>query len=41
MILESLKYVRQEGKANEWMLSGKDLLPITFGNTNFIVGKNA
>lgn len=41
MILESIKYIRQKGKQNEWVLSGKDDGSVYFSNTNLIVGKNA
>lgn len=41
MILESIKYIRQEGKPAEWGISGKDDKPVKFGNMNLIVGKNA
>ncbi len=41
MILESLKYIRHNGKSNEWTLADKDGNAVQFGNTNLIVGKNA
>jgi len=41
MILDSIKYIRQEGKPTEWGISGKDKNPVRFGNMNLIVGKNA
>lgn len=41
MILESLKYIREEGKPNEWAIEGKDGNLIKFDNINLFVGKNA
>ena len=41
MILESLKYIREEGRSNEWAIEGKDGNLIKFDNINLFVGKNA
>ncbi len=41
MILESLKYIREEGKPNEWGIEGKNGDLIRFDNINLFVGKNA
>ncbi len=41
MILESLKYIRQEGRPNEWAIEGKNGDLIKFDNINLFVGKNA
>lgn len=41
MILEYLKYTRQEGCTNEWSIEGKDGNPVKFENINLIVGRNS
>lgn len=41
MILESLKYIREEGKPNEWAIESKNGDLIRFDNINLFVGKNA
>lgn len=41
MILESLKYIREEGRPNEWAIEGRDSNLIKFDNINLFVGKNA
>lgn len=41
MILESLKYIREEGRPNEWAIEGKNGDLIEFDNINLFVGKNA
>lgn len=45
MRLKSLRFSRFEGEANEWCLVGKPEqgvdTPVTFGDVNLIVGKNA
>ena len=38
MILESLKYIREEGKPNEWGIEGKNGDLIRFDNINLFVG---
>lgn len=41
MILESLKYIREQGRPNEWAIEGKNGDLIKFDNINLFVGKNA
>lgn len=41
MIIESLRYVRYEGKPYEWGIEDKDGNPADFQNVNLFVGKNA
>lgn len=41
MIIESLKYIRFEGKPKEWSIEDSHSQPVQFGNFNLIVGKNA
>lgn len=41
MILESLKYIREEGRSNEWAIEGKNGDLVQFDNINLFVGKNA
>lgn len=41
MILESLKYIREEGRPSEWAIEGKNGDLVKFDNINLFVGKNA
>lgn len=41
MILEFFKYIREEGKPNQWGIEGKDGDLVRFDNINLFVGKNA
>lgn len=41
MILEFFKYIREEGKPNEWAIEGKNGDLVRFDNINLFVGKNA
>ena len=41
MLLQSLKYIRLQGKPKEWIIQGCDGNPVCFGNFNLIVGKNS
>lgn len=41
MILESFKYIRNEGKPNQWRVEGRDGDLVKFDNINLFVGKNS
>lgn len=41
MILDSLKYIREEGKPNQWSVEGKNGDLVRFDNINLFVGKNS